>query len=425
MANTQSSTVARSKMAKRNEDLVIAENSLEMERIVARVRLATILFISLSFGFGHRVLHVPQPKLDSLQLAVTGLYALFTVVTIFGLNRAKPNVIAARKAQFFVAVVDFGFVTTVALRMWSMNHRGSPAQGAAICALLMCFSLGRVSRAAIVFSWALACSCYTLVAWYIGTWSPGEDLFILACFTALALLLIKMQSRTRKMFLDLRRRDNLTRFLPPQVAEEVMTYGDNQLQPVQREVTVLFSDIRDFTTFSESLPPGAVLSFLDEYFAHMGQLVKAHEGIVNKFIGDGMLAFWGVPKRNEHHAELAVKAALDMRKVVEELNQVRRNNGAQPIRIGIGVHTGPVAAGMLGGSDQHEYTVIGDAVNVASRVEGLTKNLGVDILVSQSTWELLGGQFSGERLEEQKVKGRKEAVVVYALREKLAKADVA
>ncbi|HEY0093881.1 MAG TPA: adenylate/guanylate cyclase domain-containing protein, partial [Archangium sp.] len=177
-----------------------------------------------------------------------------------------------------------------------------------------------------------------------------------------------------------------------------------------------FSDIRDFTALSESLPPRAVLGLLDDYFGHMGQIVMGHGGIVNKFLGDGMLACWGVPDGDANHAAHAMQAALDMRKKLEELNAWRQQRGEPALRIGIGLHTGVVAAGMLGGAEQHEYTVIGDAVNLASRVEGLTKALGVDILVSESTWRAGEGRFQGERMSEERVKGRREAVVVYSLK---------
>ena len=145
----------------------------------------------------------------------------------------------------------------------------------------------------------------------------------------------------------------------------------------------------------------------------MGRLVKAHEGIVNKFLGDGMLAVWGVPEVLEDHAGRAVACALDMRLVLSELNEERARRGEAPLRIGVGLHTGMVAAGMLGGAEQHEYTVIGDAVNLASRIEGLTKEHGTDLLVSEATWRRAEGRFVGTRISECTVKGRQEPVVIY------------
>jgi len=425
MAANTKSTQLRNESAKNNEDRVIAENALEMERLVCWVRLATMLLLAVSTHFSIRVLGTAKPVRDPMRAVAMAGYFLFAVSTLVAVYRVKkPDMHKAYKFELLFSALDYGMMTFMGIRSFQIEGQLGAAQGAAIFGLLLCFSIGRVSVVHVFASWAMSCTAYVSIMLYTDAWQPQAAVFVIACFTALSLLVAMMQRRIRTMFVNLRKRDNLTRFLPPQVAEEVMKLGDSTLQPVQREVTVLFSDIRDFTSFSENLPPGAVLQFLDEYFGHMGQVVKGHDGIVNKFLGDGMLAVWGVPQKNPRHAELAVKAALDMRKVVEELNQVRRNNGAPPIRIGIGIHTGQVAAGMLGGADQHEYTVIGDAVNVASRVEGLTKQLGVDILVSESTWEQLGGRYSGHK-SLQHVKGRQEGVVVYAIGDRIQGTEAA
>lgn len=216
------------------------------------------------------------------------------------------------------------------------------------------------------------------------------------------------------MFVDVRRRDHLSRLLPSQVAERILAAGGRPLEPVQREVTILFSDLRDFTTLSQRMEPQRVLALLDDYFARMTGIVKTHEGMVNKLLGDGLMAVWGVPAEQPDHAVKAVRAALAMRRALAELNAAASDQ--QPkLRIGVGLHTGIVAAGMLGGPDQHEYTVIGDAVNLTSRIEGLTKKLGTDILVSEATWTQCQGAVAGERVGQEQVKGRDEPVVVYTV----------
>lgn len=237
------------------------------------------------------------------------------------------------------------------------------------------------------------------------------------CSTLLALgfLIGFTNRRLGSMFADIRRRENLSRFLPRQVVERVLAQGGAALAPVQREVTILFSDIRSFTSMSESLAPAEVLKFLDEYFGHMGGIVRGHEGMLNKFLGDGLLAVWGVPDHQTDHAERAVRAALDMRRKLAEFNEHRVREGLPEIRIGIGIHTGVVAAGMLGGADQREYTVIGDAVNLASRIEGLTKQANTDLLVSESAWAQTNGKFPGARVGEEKVKGREAPVVLFSV----------
>jgi adenylate cyclase len=177
----------------------------------------------------------------------------------------------------------------------------------------------------------------------------------------------------------------------------------------------MFSDIRGFTAMSEGLSPRDVLAMLDDYFGRMGQIVKGHDGVIGKFLGDGLLAFWGVPDRLDDHANRAVRAARDMRRAVRELNQHRETHGLPPIRIGIGIHTGPVAAGMLGGALQAEYTIIGDAVNVASRVESLTKEHAVDVLISETTWLQLPEPRRGERLASVEIRGRKQPITLYTI----------
>jgi adenylate cyclase len=287
---------------------------------------------------------------------------------------------------------------------------------AACGAVLVTFSVMRYSALHVLLSTVLSSAGYVLLCWVTGNHSPGRVSFVLGCFIALGMLLAWMNREMRSMFLDLRGLDNLSRFLPRQVVDRVIKDGETSLMPLQREVTILFSDIRDFTSLSEALPPQAVLNLLDDYFGHMTHIVLERQGMVNKFLGDGMMACWGVPEHSEDHAEQAMRAALDMRAKLVEINAWRQQHGEPPLRIGIGLHTGVVAAGMLGGTRQHEYTIIGDAVNVASRVEGLTKVVGTDILVSQSTWKRAGEGFQGELVGEEHVKGRQETVVLYSLK---------
>jgi len=214
-----------------------------------------------------------------------------------------------------------------------------------------------------------------------------STVYVAVGYALIGVLVARTQGLMRDDFRRVRRLSNLKRFLPGPIAERVFEKGDAALVPVSREVTVMFTDIRDFTSQSENMTPGQVLEFLEDYFGHMSQVVKGHDGVVGKFIGDGMLAFWGVPEENPRHAEAALKAALDMRTTLAEINAVRAKENKPPIQIGVGVHTGIVAAGLLGRADGAltEYTVLGDAVNLASRIEGLNKNFGSDVLASEET----------------------------------------
>jgi len=407
--------VTRLEQARHNAEMVVAESALLGERRVSEVRVALCVLLALS-QMGVTRLFGEEFIQDPVRAATVTVYQLFAVSSLFAVRRRKPHPGRAFWMPLPITLVDVGFLVLAGWRSWQLTGMANEEMTAAALAVVLSFSVVRHSRFHVVLSTVLVSAGYVLLCWLTGSLTAGRVSFVLACFISLGGLLWWTNGRVSGMFLDLRRRDNLSRFLPRQVVSRIIKEGDTLLVPVQREVTILFSDIRDFTTLSETLPPQQVLALLDDYFGHMTQIVMAHEGMVNKFLGDGMLACWGAPDHTEQHAELAMRAALDMRAKLVELNAWRQQHGQPLLRIGIGLHTGVVAAGMLGGTQQHEYTIIGDPVNVASRVEGLTKAVGVDILVSESTWQRCGGRFQAERVGEEHVKGRREAVVIYALK---------
>lgn len=409
-------TLARVELARRHEELVLAEASLEGERVLSWARLGLVVLLTAS-QLLRRIDGAQHP--DALRGLGALLYWLFTLGTIVALRRARPD---PRRAQgaFWLTCVDAAFFWWMAFRSSVLVHRGvgqfEPEMLAAGFAVPVMFTISRFSNWQVAAAAALSSAGYLSLAWKLPDASPHAMAFVVATYVVLAIVVAIASARVRNLFSKLRRRDNLARFLAPQVVEQVMRFGEAALAPTQREATLLFSDLRDFTTLSEKMEPRALLELLDGYFTDMTRIVKGCDGIVNKFIGDGMLAVWGVPERQPNHAQLAMKAALAMRARVAEINAVREREGLPPLRIGIGIHTGTVAAGMLGGADQHEYTVIGDAVNVASRIEGLNKEHRTDILVSEAAWAHAGSRFEGALVGESTVKGRQVPVRVYALR---------
>jgi adenylate cyclase len=422
------STVARIVSARQAEDEVLAESAFQGERLISLVRLAFHILRGASIALAKWVAPMPGTAGDLGVVGSVGvvLYLVYALVVCWGLWRpgAKASVRASLRAPTVFNVLDFGFNVFMSLRAHQMGEIAHLDRAALGMAVFLCFSLARQGWTQVLQSTVFACGSYLAVVFIegdIGGWPSTA--FIEANLVSLGILIGLTNARIRQMFTDLRKRDNLQRFLPGPVARRLLNEGEASLQPVQREVTVLFVDIRDFTTLSEALAPREVLMFLDDFFGHIGKIVKGRDGIVNKFLGDGMLAFWGVPERDAEHAKKAVMAVLDLRKEVADFNADRGRRGLEPIRIGMGVHSGIVAAGMLGGADQHEYTVIGDAVNVASRVEGLTKSYRVDALVSEATWKLVGGAFRGGRVGEDKVKGRQETVVVYSVLDRAVTAN--
>ncbi|MCB9576932.1 MAG: adenylate/guanylate cyclase domain-containing protein [Polyangiaceae bacterium] len=206
----------------------------------------------------------------------------------------------------------------------------------------------------------------------------------------------------------------LRRYVPEQLVSE-MVDGDSQLDDRERVVTVLASDLRGFTAMSERLSPKEIVRQLNDYHRTMLDVVHGHGGMLDKFIGDGMLVVFGLRDDDPAPgARAAVGCARDMLLALAELNATRRAAGLAPLRAGIGVHTGPVVAGSIGAADRMEFTVIGDTVNTAARLEGLTKEAGESVLISSSTAEHLDGGV--EELAAMSVRGKQDALRVFALR---------
>ena len=216
------------------------------------------------------------------------------------------------------------------------------------------------------------------------------------------------QGQTRAM------RGLLGQYLSPAVAAEVARDPDSlKLGGDQREMTILFSDIRGFTTISEALDPEQLVQTLSEYLTVMSDVVFKHEGTIDKYIGDAIMAFWGAPKRQEDHARLACQAAIGMVVELERLNQRWTAEGRRPLAIGIGINTGVVKVGNMGSTARFDYTVMGDAVNLASRMEGLNKEYATTLLVSAATLAEAGDGFRTRPIDLVAVKGKHEPVELY------------
>jgi adenylate cyclase len=179
------------------------------------------------------------------------------------------------------------------------------------------------------------------------------------------------------------------------------------------KVTILFTDIRSFTTISEKMDPQHLVALLNEYFTEMVGIVMQEDGVVDKYIGDAIMAVFGAPVPKPEDAVNAVRAAVRMRRSLRRLNERLAARGLPTLRTGIGIHTGEVVAGNIGSEKRMEYTVIGDAVNLASRLETSTKELGVNVLISDDTYELTKHAIEARPVREITVKGRKQPVMTY------------
>ena len=194
--------------------------------------------------------------------------------------------------------------------------------------------------------------------------------------------------------------------------------GELALGGETKNVTVFFSDIRSFTAISEKLEPYEVVEFLNDYMTRMVECVSNTHGVVDKFIGDAIMGVWGAPVSQGNvslDALNCVRAALMMRHSLMEFNRGRGGDKKPIIKIGCGINTGPVVAGQIGSSSRMEYTVIGDAVNFASRTEALNKPLGTDILITENTYELIKEHVVVEEMPSVTVKGKEKPVKIFAV----------
>jgi len=203
-------------------------------------------------------------------------------------------------------------------------------------------------------------------------------------------------------------KETFGRYVAREVRDEILA-GRVTVEGEQREVTVLFADLRDFTPWVEASEPRQVVRDLNGYFAEMEAAVRAHGGLVLQFIGDEIEAVFGAPIAAPDHAARAVRAAVEMRARLAKWNASR----ATPLRHGIGVHTGAVLAGAIGSRERLSYALVGDTVNLASRIQGLTKDVGADILVSATTARRLSGEITLQPLPAMRVKGKTTEVEVF------------
>ncbi|AVV79537.1 MULTISPECIES: adenylate/guanylate cyclase domain-containing protein [Leptospira] len=209
-------------------------------------------------------------------------------------------------------------------------------------------------------------------------------------------------------------KDALGRFVNKEIAEMVLKH-ELTLGGERKMCAIFFSDIRSFTSISEKLQPEEVVEFLNEYMTEMVHCVNETHGIVDKFIGDAIMATWGATKTSDKDAENAVNGSLMMREALLKFNQGRGGEKKPIIQIGCGLNYGPVIAGQIGSEQRLEYTVIGDAVNLASRVEALNKPFGTDILITQNLLDHVPDIFNVEKMQSIKVKGKEEPQVIYAV----------
>ena len=212
-------------------------------------------------------------------------------------------------------------------------------------------------------------------------------------------------------------RTTFGRYVSPQILQHILAHPEKvHLGGERRDLTILFSDIRGFTTISEASEPEQVVDMLNEYLTRMVEILLDHGGTLDKFIGDAVMGFWNAPAVDPDHPRHAVACALEMIDETAKLRARWEAEGKPALRIGIGVNTGDAVVGNIGAEKVFGYTVIGDAVNLASRLEGKNKDYGTEIIVSEFTKARIGDEFELVYLDDVKVKGKEKAVRIYEVK---------
>jgi adenylate cyclase len=230
----------------------------------------------------------------------------------------------------------------------------------------------------------------------------------------------QMAAAIGAMAAGLRERDTIKRafsgYISRQVMDAIMAQGGmHALKGERRRITVLFADIRGFTAMSEGMRPEEVVELLGEFFGRMVEVILRNKGTIDKFLGDGMMVIFGAPLDDSYQEEHAVTAAVEMQRELVELCAKWQTEGRPPIRMGIGINSGSAIVGDIGSTERMEYTAIGDTVNLASRLETATKELGVDIVVSEHTYDAVRSVFKWKDTGAVQVRGRTDAVQTYSV----------
>jgi adenylate cyclase len=246
---------------------------------------------------------------------------------------------------------------------------------------------------------------------------------LVMCLTAFALNMSYgyfVESRSKRELAHL-----FGTYVPPELVDEMVKSPDSySMKATSKELTVMFCDMRGFTKMSERMEPTKLQELLNDVFSRLTDLIRSNRGTIDKYMGDCVMAFWGAPVDTPNHAELSVKTAIEMTGAIRKLNEEHRAKDIPEIGIGIGLNTGTMCVGDMGSDIRRSYTVIGDSVNLGSRLEGLSKAYGVEIVVSESTRKL-APSFGWQELDRVRVKGKEQAVGIFCPVAPLADMDKA
>lgn len=300
------------------------------------------------------------------------------------------------------------------IRQKAPYYSGIEASLLLIIAVLIAIAFPRVSAlmgAALVTGVILVVVGLAFVFWQLDFIMPMgvPVIFTLAVFMAHLLYGYLIESRGKREISRL-----FGQYVPPELVEEMAAHPEQiSMEGESREMSVLFSDVRSFTSISEKLDAKELSAMMNVYLTKQTAIIQKYRGTIDKYIGDAIMAFWGAPLPQKDHALLAVQAAMEMIRSVRELDEEFDRHGWPRLNIGIGINTGKMNVGNMGSSFRMAYTVMGDAVNLGARLEGLTKEYGVPLMISEFTRNQLPSEWAFRELDSVRVKGKSEPVTIY------------
>jgi len=258
-----------------------------------------------------------------------------------------------------------------------------------------------------------------LLALGINVWAWHANMVFPLASSVLMIPLLFVINMSYGFFMETKNKHYITglfgQYIPKELVEEMSKNPESfssSMEGENREMTVLFSDVRGFTTISEGLPPKELTKLMNEYMTPMTYVIQKHRGTIDKYIGDAIMAFWGAPLDDPDHARNAILAGLEMQSTLDKLRPQFIQRGWPEIRIGVGLNTGTMHVGDMGSQFRRAYTVMGDAVNLGSRLEGITKQYGVGIIVGEQTRNAVTDIIFRE-LDRVRVKGKDQPVAIY------------